>query len=189
MAGAGPFPEPDDVAALDERGLVDRAVGGDHDAFRALWATVEARSSALCFRLTGNRADAADALQETQIAVWSNLHRYEGRAAFGAWVCAIARNAALAVIRTRGRRAEDDLDRFGERPADPHGRPFSDVVVDSLTVQGALETLRAEHREALLLWVGGLSYQQVADVMDAPLTSVRVWIHRARTALRETMNV
>jgi RNA polymerase sigma-70 factor, ECF subfamily len=189
MAGAGPFPEPDGVGPLDERRLVDRAVGGDHDAFRTLWATVEARSYALCLRLTGNRADAADALQETQIAVWSNLHRFEGRAAFGAWVFAIARNAALAVIRSRGRRAEDDLGRFGERPADPYGRPFTDVVIDSLTVQGALERLRAEHRDALLLWVGGLTYRQVADVMGAPLSSVRVWIHRARSVLRESMSL
>lgn len=189
MAQSGPFPVPgedgDDQA--DESALVAAAMGGDQAAFRVLWTASERRAYALCLRLTGNRADAADALQDTQIAVWRNLHRFEGRCPFGAWVYAVARNAALAVVRARGRRPEDAVDEVPERPRDAGAAPFADVVVETMTVQAALRTLPAKHREALLLWVGGLTYQQVAELMGAPVNSVRVWIHRARGAMRTTL--
>lgn len=185
--GIGPFPEPDDPPALDEAALVASALTGDQEAFRVLWATAERQAHALCLRLTGNRADAADALQEAQIAVWRNLHRFEGRCPFGAWVFTIARNAALGVIRARGRRPQIDIDDVPERPRSTDATPFADVVVETMTVQAALETLPAKHREAVLLWAGGLTYAQVAEMMDAPLGSVKVWVHRARGALKETL--
>ncbi len=184
MSVGKPFPEPD-MEATEEGVLVAAALGGDERSFRTLWEGVERRTYALCMRLTGNHADAADAMQEAQIAVWRNLHRFEGRSPFGAWVYAIARNAALGVVRARGRRLEDSDDGLADRQRDADAAPFADVLVESMTVQGALEKLPAKHREALLLWVGGLSYQQTAGLMDAPVNSVRVWIHRARTALRE----
>lgn len=187
MATAGPFP---DSAAepLDEGALVAAALAGDQQSFRVLWTGAERRVFALCLRLTGNRTDAADAMQEAQIAVWRNLHRFEGRCPFGAWVYAIARNAALAVVRERGRRLEVSVDGFDDRPrVDAQVAPFADTVVETMTVQRALADLPAQHREALLLVAGGLSYQQVADLMGAPVNSVRVWIHRGRAALRDTL--
>jgi RNA polymerase sigma-70 factor (ECF subfamily) len=186
MAASGPFPDDGDEPGEGE--LVAAAMAGDQAAFRTLWTAGERRAYALCLRLTGNRADAADALQETQIAVWRNLHRFEGRCPFGAWMYAVARNAALALIRARGRRPEDAVDEVPERPRDTAGAPFADVVVETMTVQAALETLPAKHREALLLWVGGLTYAQVAELMGAPVNSVRVWIHRARGAMRSTLS-
>ncbi len=183
----GPFPDPDGADGPDEAALVAAAQAGDQQAFRTLWAGAERQSHALCLRLTGNRADAADALQDAQIAVWRNLHRFEGRCPFGAWVFSIARNAALSVIRARGRRPDLGLDDLDERPRGPQAAPFADVVVETLTVQAALETISEKHREALLLWVGGMSYAQVAEVMGAPLNSVKVWIHRARTSLKDQL--
>ena len=186
MAASGPFPDAGDEP--DEGELVAAAMAGDQAAFRTLWQASERRAYALCLRLTGNRADAADALQETQIAVWRNLHRFEGRCPFGAWVYAVARNAALALIRARGRRPEDAVDEVPDRPRATGGAPFADVVVETMTVQAALATLPDKHREALLLWVGGLTYAQVAGLMEAPVNSVRVWIHRARGAMRSTLS-
>ena len=181
----GPFPDPD--GPLDEAALVAAAQAGDQSAFRTLWSGSERQCYALCLRLTGNRTDAGDALQEAQISVWRNLHRFEGRCPFGAWVFAIARNAALGVVRSRGRRAETNIDDLDDRPRDASATPFADVLVETMTVQAALETLPDKHREALLLWVGGMSYAQVAESMGAPLNSVRVWIHRARTSLKQTL--
>lgn len=179
----GPFPVREGEAPSEEV-LLRRARGGDQDAFVRLWRTAERRAYALSLRLTGNPTDAADALQETQIAAWRNLGRFDGRCPFGAWVLAIARNASLAVLRVRGRRAEVDLDGVEERRPVAHEAPFVVGVVEALTVQDALEQLPERHREALLLWAGGLSYQQVAVLMGASLASVKVWIHRGRARLR-----
>jgi RNA polymerase sigma-70 factor, ECF subfamily len=168
-----------------ELALVRAAAGGDQDAFRTLWTEAERPAYALCVRLTGNHADAADALQEAQLAAWRNLHRFQARCPFGAWVYAIARNAALAVVRARSKRSEVELDTAEDDGPRPTG--FADTIVESIAVREALETIPGKHREALLLWVGGLSYDQVAGLMEAPTNSVRVWIHRARSALRERL--
>ncbi|WP_026421577.1 RNA polymerase sigma factor [Actinokineospora inagensis] len=172
----GPFPDP-------EADLVRAAAAGDQAAFRVLWADAERRAYALCVRLTGNHADAADALQETQVAAWQGLPRFTGSCTFAVWVYAIARNAALTVLRTRKRRAEVDLDGVAE----PASGPFADAVATTMDVRSALATLPERHREAILLWAGGLTYDQVASVMAAPVNSVRVWIHRGRRALREQL--
>ena len=171
-----------------EQALVRAAASGDQDAFRTLWTEAERPAYALCVRLTGNHADAADALQDAQLAAWRNLHRFQARCPFGAWVYAIARNAALAVVRARSKRSEVELGTAeDEQVRGPRPTGFADTVVESMAVRDALESIPEKHREALLLWVGGLSYDQVAGLMEAPTNSVRVWIHRARGALRERL--
>lgn len=175
---------PGGAVSPDDAALLDAARSGDGDAFRALWKPAERQAFGLCLRLTGNHADALDALQDTQIAVWRNLHRFDARGPFGAWVFAIARNAATALLRKRGRRAEVDLDDTDDRLPATGAALFSDVVVETMTVQAALETLPERHREALLLCVGGLSHAEVARLMGAEPGAVRVWVHRARAALK-----
>lgn len=171
-------------AAVDELLLLTQARSGNQDAFRTLWSSVERQVFGMCLYLTGSHADALDAAQETQIAVWRNLDRFEGRCTFAAWVSAIGRNAALTVIRRRGGR-EDSLDDAGDVVDD---RPlFDEVVADLVDLRQALDTLSPAHREALLLWAGGLTYQQVAASLGAPLNTVKVWIHRARQHLRQLL--
>ncbi len=179
--------EPFAVSPLfPEADLVGRARSGDQDAFRELWTGAHRRAHGLCLRLTGNHADAADALQETQIAVWRHLGRFDGRCPFDLWVLAIARNAARALLRARGRRPEPVAD--VETDAGPvRSGPFAEAVAETGAVQDALERLPEQQREAVLLRAGDMSYEQIAAVMDAPVASVRVWVHRARTRLRSEM--
>lgn len=187
----GPFPVPDEATGdrdlADEPALVRAAAAGDEQAFRLLWRRAERRAFGLCVRLTGNHADAADALQDTQLAAWRHLHRFAGRCPFELWVYAIARNAALAIVRVRGRRAEVDIAGWDDTPRDTAAH-FADAMVESMAVGAALESLPDRHREALLLWVGGLTYDQAAGLMGAPTNTVRVWIHRARAALRARLD-
>ncbi|WP_018681487.1 RNA polymerase sigma factor [Actinokineospora enzanensis] len=178
---AGPFPVDD--APESEEELVRAAAAGDQRAFRALWTGAERQAYALCFRLTGSHADAADALQDAQIAAWRGLDRFNGDCAFAVWVYAIARNAALGILRSRKRRAEVDLN----GTAEPTAAPFADAVASAMDVRAALADLPERHREAVLLWAAGLTYDQVAAVQEAPVNSVRVWIHRGRRALRERL--
>ncbi|MGJ6961862.1 RNA polymerase sigma factor [Streptosporangium sp. G11] len=161
--------------------LLAGARAGDETAFRALWATVHRQAFGVCHRLTGNRADALDALQETQIAAWRGLAAFEGRASFRAWVLVIARNAAHTVVR---RRSPGGM-LFAE--VDEHSavvESFEDSVAGLADLRRALAALPSSQREALLLWAGGLTYEQVAVSLGVPLNTVRVWIHRGRGRLR-----
>jgi RNA polymerase sigma factor (sigma-70 family) len=170
------------MAADLEQRLLAAARSGDQDAFRELWRGCERTVHGLCVHLTGSRTDALDAMQETQIAVWRNLHRFEGRAPFRSWVLAITRNAARDVVRRRAAAPELFL---GEQ-AEPAGhRPlFADAVDAVLDLRAALATLATGHREALLLWAGGLTYEEVAAVLSVPVGTVKTWIFRARQRLR-----
>ena len=170
---------------VEQTHLLIQARSGDHDAFRRLWESAESAALGVCVHLTRNRADALDALQDTQLAAWRHLDRFEGRAPFSAWVNAIARNAALAVVRRRAGARETALDAVGDVAED---RPlFADTVGDLIDLRAALATLPDRHREALLLWAGGLSYDQVAGVLGTPINTVKVWIHRARQGVRQQL--
>ncbi len=168
-------------AVEDESLLVAAALAGDEIAFARLWSGARRPAFGVCYHLTGNRADALDALQETQLAAWRGLAAFQGRASFRAWVLVIARNAAHAVVRRRP----------------PHGMflsevteesavtaPFEDSIAQLADLRRALDTLPAPQREALLLWAGGLTYEQVAVALKVPLNTVKALIHRARGRLR-----
>jgi RNA polymerase sigma-70 factor (ECF subfamily) len=172
----------DPPVGAEQAHLLIQARSGDHDAFRQLWRSAESAALGVCVHLTRNRADALDALQDTQLAAWRYLDRFEGRAPFSAWVNAIARNAALAVVRRQAAARPVSLDAVGDLADD---QPlFSDVVTDLIDLRSALDTLAPKHREALLLWAGGLTYEQVAGTLGAPVNTVKVWIHRARQGVR-----
>jgi RNA polymerase sigma-70 factor (ECF subfamily) len=169
----------------DDRALLAAARGGDAEAFRMLWTPVERQAFGLCFHLTENRSDALDALQETQIAAWKGLGAFEGRASFKVWVMAIARNAALAVVRRRRSHADLLFPDVAEPQAVESG--FDDTVARLVDLRRALATLTPAHREALLLWAGGLTYEQTAAVLEVPINTVKVWIFRGRKSLKELL--
>ncbi|GAA3151766.1 sigma-70 family RNA polymerase sigma factor [Planomonospora alba] len=167
--------------AEDESLLLSAARAGDEAAFAALWSTAQRQAFGVCYHLTGNRADALDALQDTQLAAWKGLGAFAGRAPFRVWVLAIARNASRAVIRRRSpggvlfSEVEEETAVAG---------PFEDTVAEMSDLRRALTVLPESHREALLLWAGGLTYEQTASALGVPLNTVRVWIHRARKRLQ-----
>ncbi|MEV8638368.1 RNA polymerase sigma factor [Streptosporangium sp. NPDC051023] len=168
-------------AVEDESLLVAAAQAGDEIAFAELWSAARRQAFGVCYHLTGNRADALDALQDTQLAAWRGLAAFQGKAPFRAWVLVIARNASHSVIRRRPplgtlmAEIEEEL-----VVADP----FEDSVARLTDLRRALATLPASQREALLLWAGGLTYEQVALSLEVPLNTVRAWIHRARRRLQ-----
>jgi RNA polymerase sigma factor (sigma-70 family) len=173
---------PDPAGGFErERRLVDRARRGDQEAFRELWLPVQRRVLAICRHLTPQHADAMEALQDTQLAVWQHLDRFEGRSSFAAWVAAIARNAAKETTRRAARRAESPAAVLPEPAWQPS---LADDVAGRDAVRAALGKLRPEHREAVLLWAFGMSYMELSALLGVPVDTVRVWVFRARRELR-----
>ena len=85
------------------------AQGGDRGALDQLLRRHYDRVHAVCRRITGNDADAADAAQEAMIAIVRNLDRFDGRSSFGTWAYRIATNASLDELRRRKRRRLSDV--------------------------------------------------------------------------------
>jgi RNA polymerase sigma-70 factor (ECF subfamily) len=172
----------------DDRTLVAAAQTGDRDALEALLRRHHDRVLAVCRRLTGNPADAADAAQETLLAIVRGLPRFDGRSAVSTWIFRIATNACLDELRRRGRRATPIgalTIEAGDVPrADAGAAAHLDAVVDRLDLDAALQTLPDEHRAALVLRdVADLDYAEIASMLDIPLGTVKSRIARARAAL------
>jgi RNA polymerase sigma factor (sigma-70 family) len=179
------FASGEELATAPEPRLVAAAREGDQLAFRELWRRAERAAYGVCLHVTGNRDDALDALADAQLASWRGLDRYSGAATFGVWVYAIARNAALGVARKRAKRTEMLLDEAAG--VSDSRTAFDEVVGDLVDVRRALEQLPGSHREALLLWAGGLTYEQAAQELDVPVETLKSWILRGRRKLREVM--
>jgi len=141
------------------------------------------------YRLTGNPDDAADLVQEVLLRVRKGLAGYTP-GSFDGWLWRITRNAFLDSVRKKKRRPEAPLpedDRFSVVTS-----PSPDEVLASVRlsedIQSALLKLPMEFRESVVLCdVVGLSYEEIATAIDAPIGTVRSRIHRGRKLLRELL--
>src|SRR5436305_11787616 len=131
------------TTTADDATLVAAAQAGDRAALDALLRRHYDRVFAICRRLAGNQADAADAAQEAMIAVVRGLPLYDGRAAFTTWAYRVATNACLDELRRRGRRPDPGLPEVEHEVIG--GRPALDQTVpDRLTADDALGALTPE---------------------------------------------
>lgn len=168
----------------DDSALVAAAQGGDRSALEALLRRHYDRLYAVCRRLTGDDADAADACQEALISIARGLGRFDARAAFSTWAYRVATNSALDELRRRRRRPDPGLPEGLVAPAPDE----ADDVVGRLDIDAAIVKLPAEFRAAVVLRdLGGLSYGEIADVLGVPAGTVRSRIARGRAALGELL--
>jgi RNA polymerase sigma-70 factor (ECF subfamily) len=175
------------VAAPTDQELVASAVGGDRTALEVLLRRHHDRLYAVCRRLTGDDADAADACQEALIAIVRGLPRFDNRSAFGTWAYRVATNAALDELRRRRRRPEPGLPAAWEEAGDAVA-DSADHLATRLEVDAAMQTLPVEFRAPVVLRdFCGLSYDAIADVLEIPPGTVRSRIARGRAALADLL--
>src|SRR3954469_21754875 len=189
--------------------LLDRAREGDEDAFRTLTDPYRRELHIHCYRMLGSVQDAEDVLQETLLAAWRGIDRFEERASLRAWLYKIATNRCLNFLRDAGRRPRTAFD-WPAPPPEPTRRgepiwlePYPDSllagIADSaagpearyelresiaLAFVTALQHLPARQRAVLVLRdVLGLRASEVAEMLDPSGASVNSALHRARGAL------
>ncbi|GGN85002.1 DNA-directed RNA polymerase sigma-70 factor [Actinoplanes lobatus] len=176
MTAAGAqVPGPDGDAAL-----VARARAGDSAAFATLAGACRTRVWAICLRLTGNHADAEDALQDALMAAWQHLGSFRQDARFSTWLYRIAANAALAVVRRRRDTpfAVDEHDYL--IVVDDH----ADQHAERDRVQAALSQVPEPFRTALVLReYGELSYEEIAAHQNVGVQTVKSRLYRARASM------
>ena len=180
---------------------MEAAQAGDRVALETLLRRHHDRLYAVCRRLTGDDADAADACQEALLAVVRGLPRFDARSSFATWAYRVATNAALDELRRRRRRPDPGLPpEWGPEPeAEPWstagagaaaagGRPVDDEVATRLDLDAAIRQLSPEFRAPVVLRdLAGLSYDEIAEVLDIPAGTVRSRIARGRAALAELL--
>ena len=181
-----------DIATqLADHELVTAAQGGDRGALDQLLRRHYDRVHAVCRRITGHDADAADATQEAMISIVRNLHRFDGHSSFGTWAYRIATNASVDELRRRKRRgvslSDDDVHHHIEL-ADPESGRRIEAVGDHMALDTALRALSDEYRLPVVLRdVADLDYAEIAAVLDIPPGTVRSRIARGRAALAKAL--
>jgi RNA polymerase sigma-70 factor (ECF subfamily) len=174
--------------------LVERAQRGDKHAFELLIAKYQRRLARLISRFVRDAAEVEDVTQEAFIQAYRALPAFRGESAFYTWLYRIGINTAKNYLLSLGRRAPtttvfdaDEAEDFEEAAllhevSTPENEMMSKQVVE--VVNSSLQQLPDDLRTALTLReIDGLSYEEIATVMDCPVGTVRSRIFRAREAI------
>ena len=192
---------------MTERTL-SRARAEDEQAFRELIYPYRGELQLHCYRILGSVQDAEDLIQETLLAAWHGLERFDGRSSLRAWLYRIATNRCLNALRDKGRRSREAEPMV--RPPEPTRRsepiwlePYPDALLDtvadtspgpearyelkeavSLAFISALQHMRPRQRVVLVLRdVLGFRAAEVADMLETSEAAVKGALQRARATL------
>lgn len=178
--------------------LVERVQRGDKQAFGLLVSKYQRKLVRLLSRLVRDPAEVEDVAQETFIKAYRALPGFRGESAFYTWLYRIGINAAKNYLAARGRRTpttseydSEELENFddGEQLRDnnsPERMLMSKQIAD--TVNAAMDRLPEDLRNAISLReIDGMSYEEIAQIMDCPIGTVRSRIFRAREAIAEKL--
>ena len=195
------MPDPSSLASLSDQEVVLQARDGLEAAYRELIRRYERPIFSLIYRMVRDRELAEDLSQETFIKALNAIDSYRPEFKFSSWIFKIANNAAIDQIR---RRELNTLSLDGS----PHATTPDEIEATALQVSArglspleALESrelggmieqaigrLRPEYRSCILLrHVEGLAYEEIAELMNLPLGTVKTYIHRARNELRDLL--
>ncbi|HBM86225.1 MAG TPA: hypothetical protein DD423_05515 [Opitutae bacterium] len=178
-----PTPIVEDIDSACLRAIAD----GDRNAFASLVERWQVHLINFFYRSTHNRADAEDLAQETFLDLYRAAPRYTARGTFSAFIFTLARRRLIDSYRKRSRRPLDLIDPndyFMQQQAD-QANATTDIEE---AFHRALASLSENQRNAILmLQQQGLSYDEIALALDASISSVKTWIHRARIHLRKEL--
>ncbi|MFV9505588.1 MAG: RNA polymerase sigma factor [Oscillochloridaceae bacterium umkhey_bin13] len=181
----------------EEFRLVEAGQRGDVEAFNQLVRTYEGRIYNLCYRMLGDGDAAADVTQDTFISAYRNLHKFRG-GVFRAWLFRIATNACYDALRARKRRptvslqapSDDDDDTPAFDLPDPNESPDEFVLRRELAgaIQAGLAQLPEDQRAVIILSdIQGMAYDEIAEVTNTNLGTVKSRLSRARARLRDIL--
>lgn len=177
--------------------LIRRAQRGDADAFEQLLLEHQKNVYNLCYRMAGNPDDAMDLSQETFLRAWRCLDQYQFVSAFSTWLYRLCSNICIDFLRRRRRQQTvpltfEDADGEEQTYAVPDAQPLPEEQVELKltreTLAAAMAQLLPEHRAVLQLRVvNEMSYEQIADVLDIQIGTVKSRLSRARNQLKKIL--
>lgn len=177
--------------------LIRRAQRGDADAFEQLLLEHQKNVYNLCYRMAGNPDDAMDLSQETFLRAWRCLDQYQFASAFSTWLYRLCSNICIDFLRKRRRQQTvpltfEDADGEEQTYAVPDAQPLPEEQVELKltreTLAAAMAQLLPEHRAVLQLRVvNEMSYEQIVDVLDIQIGTVKSRLSRARNQLKKIL--
>jgi RNA polymerase sigma factor (sigma-70 family) len=179
--------------------VVRKVQAGDVAAFDRLITKYRERVYGIVYNLTANREDAADLTQDAFIKAFQSIHRFGGQSSFFTWLYRIAVNSTLSYLRKMRLRSFFSLERMDSE------EPVSKEILAALTdktgvdrdayvrelqekLNDAMQKLSIKHRTVVTLFeIDGLSHQEIAEVMDCSVGTVRSRLHYAKQLLQSEL--
>ncbi len=175
------------TGAEEDAGLIRLAQQGDREAFDRLVRRYLSRAYSVAYRVSGNRQDAEDLVQDGFMAAYRSIDRFEVGRPFGPWLYRIITNAAVSHLRREGRRQAESL---------PESASASGVSPLGEAVRGEVReqfrrTLAAlpEKQRLAVQWhdVDGFTAEEIGESLGVPSGTVRWYLHQARQTLRKAL--
>jgi RNA polymerase sigma-70 factor (ECF subfamily) len=182
------------MTSTDEE-LVARSIGGDADSFNQLILRWERPIYALAYRTIGREEDARDVCQETFLRAFRALPGFRGQAKFSSWLYRIALNLCRDWIRRERRtgfvQAPEDVDLMDVAAAAEPSETIEDLVARNdqvRAVERAMALLPDDQRTAIILKeYHGLTFQEIADLLGCPLSTVKTRLYQGLAVLRREL--
>lgn len=182
------------MSSTDEE-LVARSIGGDAESFNQLILRWERPIYALAYRTIGREEDARDVCQETFLRAYRALPRFRGQAKFSSWLYRIALNLCRDWMRKERRapvvQPPEDMDLVELAAASEPSESIEDLVARrdmTRLVEAAMAKLPEEQRTAIVLKeYHGLTFQEIADIVGCPLSTVKTRLYQGLAVLRREL--
>jgi RNA polymerase sigma-70 factor (ECF subfamily) len=185
---------------LTEKQLVEKSQAGDIQAFEELVRQYQNKIYALAYRYMGNQEDAYDISQEVFLKAYRSLHSFDGASGFGTWLYRVATNVCLDELRRRKNKIVPlSLDEaVATRDGDEEEReiadkaPPPDILYEkeefSLYIQKLLEEMKPDQKNVIILRdIMDLSYEEITEVLNCSMGTVKSRLSRARNILKEKL--
>jgi RNA polymerase sigma-70 factor (ECF subfamily) len=175
------------IAADPLAELMRRVAAGDRAALRSLYDATAPKLFGVCFRILSNRDETEDVLQDVYLTIWRRADRYDAaRASVMAWAATIARNRAIDRLRARGPLAHaEPADELDVADSAPLASDLLQQAQEARALGRCLDEL--DERTASVIrtaFFEGVTYEALAQRLDAPLGTVKSWIRRGLLRLR-----
>jgi len=194
-------PEAFDLASASDQEIVAFAREGREAAYRELIRRYERPVFSLILRMVRHRQLAEDLAQETFIKALNAIGSYRPEFKFSSWIFKIANNAAIDHLRRRevdtlsidgapNATTAEDIEATALQVGDRGETPLAELEARELgsAIERAIGRLRPEYRSCIMLrHVEGMAYEEIAQLLDLPLGTVKTYIHRARHELRDML--
>ncbi len=192
---------PSDLGTVSDQEVVEWALKGNERACRELVRRYERPVFSLVYRMVRHRERAEDLTQETFVKALNALESYRPDYKFSSWIFKIANNAAIDHLRRKeletlsidGAPDADSADTARESALqlrDAGESPLDELEARELgsAIERAIGQLRPEYRSCIILrHVEGYPYEEIAELLELPLGTVKTYIHRARNELKQVL--
>ncbi|MBB6052462.1 sigma-70 family RNA polymerase sigma factor [Armatimonas rosea] len=186
------------LTPLEEKQLIERSRRGDVAAFDKLVRRYERTVYNVAYRLSGSHDDASDIAQEAFVRAWNNLKSFRGEAQFSTWIHRIVTNVFLDDRKKKRSRPTTSLDESMELDENTVTRQFEDASPGPealmegeerrMILEKAIHTLPEAQRVMIVMYHNqGLAYEEIADLTQLPIGTVKSRLNRARLALRDRL--